>query len=509
MIRKFRLFIAGIVFIILLTIGAGPVLAGEPASYATPDGQKIVSYAKAWQDPKKLQQIYLELLKNLHGEELKYLTAIYIYPGPAPDNTDVAGHWYGETRTDRNGKIVMEPNSYINIYNGEENSSIDEIARTLSHEYGHHFTYYYFLKYENKPWAKWAETGYAKARQISGNKKISTDGLDHYWQIQELAAEDYVQLFGSSTGKKSVAFGDIQDRLEQDEQTLRYSTDIYNVQPQENWHLLPAANLPQVREYWLKASGLKDNGNKPPATITLSLSKHLAVHDDLRQYVFTWNPSKDDRSKKLEYTLIRFQEGYGNIGSMEPVRTVYDGMEMTARYGAAKDSRMYTWTPVPAGVSYFVVLVKDDEGLIVSSNVLAVDFTNKIKPETVSIDDNSRLPGIFLRPRVKVNDEQLNFDVPPVIQNGRTMVPLRLIFEKLGAEVKWDGATKTIAATRAGTTLKMRVGDKYAEVNGRWLEMEVPAGVVNGRTLVPLRFVSEAMGADVQWNPNLQLAIIK
>ncbi|MFZ5641440.1 MAG: copper amine oxidase N-terminal domain-containing protein, partial [Bacillota bacterium] len=384
-----------------------------------------------------------------------------------------------------------------------------DIARTLSHEYGHHFTYYYYLKYENKTWGKWAESGYAKARQISANKQISASGTSHYWQIQEIAAEDYVELFGSPTAKKSAVFSDIQERLAQGSQTTAYSTHTYNVQPQENWHLPPAANLPQVREYWLKASGLKDSGNKPPAPVTLRLSDNQPVHAGHRQYVFTWTPSIDDRSAKLEYTLVRFRESYGSITSVEPVRTVYDGMELTARYGAAKNSQMYLWSEVPTGVSYFVILIKDHEGLIVSSNILAVDFTDKVQPETISIDDAGRVTGILLRPWVKVDGEQLNFDVPPVNQNGRILVPLRLIFEKLGAQVTWDGRSRTVTATKPGTVLKLRIGDKFAEVNGRWIELDVPAGIIGGRTLVPVRFVSEAMGAKVDWNERLQLAIIK
>lgn len=499
-----------IIVLILLALNTGPAFAAETtAEYTAPDGLKVVSYARTWQDIKKLQEVYLELQKNFHGDEIKLLSRINIYPGPAPFDSGVAGNWYGETRVDRKGKIILEPGSYINIYNGEENVTIKDIARTLAHEYGHHFTYYYFIKYENKLWEKWAESGYAKARQISGNKKISAAGTSHYWQIQEIAAEDYVQLFGSPTTKASVVFGDIQDRLDKNDKSLEYSTQTFNIQPQENWHLLPTANMPQVREYWLKASGLKDTGNKPPAGVNLRLSAVKEIHAGYMQYIFNWTSGKDDRSKKLEYTLVRFKESNGGIYGIEPVRTVYDGMELTARYGAAQNSQMYMWSDIPPGVSYFVVFVKDEEGLIVSSNILAVDFTDKEQPENISIDDESRIPGVFLRPRVKLDGEQLRFDVPPVIQKGRTMVPLRLIFEKLGAQVNWDGETKTVTATKSGISLKMRIGDKFAEVNGRWVELEVPAGVINGRTLVPLRFVSEAMGADVLWNEQLQLAIIE
>jgi len=102
--------------------------------------------------------------------------------------------------------------------------------------------------------------------------------------------------------------------------------------------------------------------------------------------------------------------------------------------------------------------------------------------------------------QVTVNEEYLEFDVPPMIDSGRTMVPLRAIFEKLGAEIQWDGATKTITATKESTDVVLQIGNSVAKVNGVNIELDVPAKVVNGRTLVPVRFVSEAMGSVVGWN---------
>lgn len=508
MLSIIKRLISVMALLIAFAIIAGPVSAVEPVIYTAPDGLKIISYAKAWQDTKKLREVYLELHNNIHGPEIELLSRIYIYPGPAPDNPDVSGHWSGGTRRYPNGKIVMEANSFINIYQGEKYASIEEIARTLSHEYGHLFTFYYYFKYENKPWEKWRESGYAKARRISDNSKVTAKDTEHYWHIQEIAAEDYVQLFGSPTAKQSVVYRDIQDRLVMNERKIMFSTNTYNIQPQENWHLLPAANLPQVRAYWLKAAGLKSNGNQPPTAGVLNFPDIKEMASGHRQYLFSWTPGQDDNSGKLEYTLVRFQENYGRISSIEPVRTVYDGNELIARYGAAANSEIYSWQPVPPGVNYFVVLVKDTEGFITSSNIIAVDFTNKDYPEAVSIDDKSRLAGSFLQPRVKAAGVQLDFDVPPVIQNNRLLVPLRMIFEKLGAQVEWDGVTRTITATKADTVLQLRVGDKFAQVNGRWIEIDVPAKIISGRTLIPLRFISEALGANVQWNQNLQLATI-
>lgn len=99
----------------------------------------------------------------------------------------------------------------------------------------------------------------------------------------------------------------------------------------------------------------------------------------------------------------------------------------------------------------------------------------------------------------ELNGSRINFDQPPVMQDGRVLVPLRGIFENLGADVVYTPANKTIKATADGQTVELTLGQRQAFVNGRQMYLDVPADTINGRTMVPLRFVSEAMGADVKW----------
>ncbi|MBN9414393.1 hypothetical protein ABS71_19710 [bacterium SCN 62-11] len=95
----------------------------------------------------------------------------------------------------------------------------------------------------------------------------------------------------------------------------------------------------------------------------------------------------------------------------------------------------------------------------------------------------------------------LNFDQPAVMQDGRVMVPLRGIFESLGADVLFDNATRTIKATKGDRVVELALGSREAMINGQMSYLDVPASSIGGRTLVPLRFVSEALGADVRWSP--------
>ena len=100
----------------------------------------------------------------------------------------------------------------------------------------------------------------------------------------------------------------------------------------------------------------------------------------------------------------------------------------------------------------------------------------------------------------------LNCDVPAFIQDGRTMVPVRAIAEKLGAEVKWFAETSEVAIFLNGRTVRLKIGSDQALVNGEQVPLYggVPAMIAsyNGteRTMVPLRFVSEQLGVWVNWN---------
>ncbi len=100
---------------------------------------------------------------------------------------------------------------------------------------------------------------------------------------------------------------------------------------------------------------------------------------------------------------------------------------------------------------------------------------------------------------VILDGSQLAFDSPPVIKQGTTLVPLRAIFEALEATVEWDGATKTVTASKEGTTIRLTIGSTVAYKNGGPVQLTVPGQLINGRTMVPLRFISEALGAQVSW----------
>ncbi|MCH1639170.1 copper amine oxidase N-terminal domain-containing protein [Paenibacillus timonensis] len=107
-----------------------------------------------------------------------------------------------------------------------------------------------------------------------------------------------------------------------------------------------------------------------------------------------------------------------------------------------------------------------------------------------------------------VNGEQPTTDVAPIVQDGSTLVPFRAISEALQAEVAYNPADKSITVTKDGVTLKLIINSKTAYVNGEQQTLDAPATVINGSTVVPVRFISEAFEAVVQWEPSSQSVVI-
>ena len=100
---------------------------------------------------------------------------------------------------------------------------------------------------------------------------------------------------------------------------------------------------------------------------------------------------------------------------------------------------------------------------------------------------------------VQLDGRNLQFDQPPAMIGGRLLVPLRGIFEALQADVVYDAPTRSIQATKGSRVVQLQLGSRTAIIDGRTLFLDVPADTIGGRTMVPLRFVSEALGADVKW----------
>jgi tetratricopeptide (TPR) repeat protein len=107
-----------------------------------------------------------------------------------------------------------------------------------------------------------------------------------------------------------------------------------------------------------------------------------------------------------------------------------------------------------------------------------------------------------------VNGEQVIFDVLPVMQSNRTLVPFRAISQSLKAEVKWNQAEQSVTVSKNGVEVKLVIGSKIALVNGKEVTLDTAAQLIKGYTYIPLRFLSESFNAEVQWEPETQSVIV-
>jgi len=111
---------------------------------------------------------------------------------------------------------------------------------------------------------------------------------------------------------------------------------------------------------------------------------------------------------------------------------------------------------------------------------------------------------------VEIAGNKITFeDQTPLIKNGRTLVPMRKIFETLGMTVKWDETTQKITGEKENKKIELFINSNTARIDNTYKTVEVPPQIINGRTMVPIRFISEELGLDVKWNENIKNITIK
>jgi hypothetical protein len=107
-------------------------------------------------------------------------------------------------------------------------------------------------------------------------------------------------------------------------------------------------------------------------------------------------------------------------------------------------------------------------------------------------------------PIMTVNGESRSLDAPPVIVSGRTLVPLRAITEALGASVEWNPTTRAVTLHWGGHTIVMVISASTALIDGASMRLDMPARLLHGRTMVPVRFVTENLGCSVTWDAQVR-----
>ncbi|HVB09819.1 MAG TPA: copper amine oxidase N-terminal domain-containing protein [Bacillota bacterium] len=106
------------------------------------------------------------------------------------------------------------------------------------------------------------------------------------------------------------------------------------------------------------------------------------------------------------------------------------------------------------------------------------------------------------------NGQPVAMDVAAEIVGGRTMVPLRFLADFLGAQVAWDPVPREVTYTAGTSQINLWIDNAQAQVNGQAVALDVPPTIVSGRTLVPVRFISQELGAQVSWDASTQTVTV-
>ncbi|AKS39551.1 MULTISPECIES: S-layer homology domain-containing protein [Anoxybacillus] len=270
------------------------------ARYKGTSGVTFESYSTYWNET-KLAQLEQELLKNKHGAELSLLGSVKIFPD-YPAGQNVLGQYFAQYQV--SPKLSLLPNRYIHLYGGNEWTTVEEMATTLAHEYGHHFTYYYLLNKEQRRPNEWLQSQYAAARELFRYPTVHADGSGEYeWYMPEILAEDYVQLFGSPHALKG--------------------------HMQMNAHLPTPFELQALQTYWKNQLGAT---YEPMPPLSLLLTNYTVKNNVYSLKLYTYADTT---------AYLNAQDGQGRYASVY-IGSVPKGVNETA-YDGTKLNSQVSW----------------------------------------------------------------------------------------------------------------------------------------------------------------------
>lgn len=373
--KSFRILM--LTFFLVLTCSIN-VYAGPRAGYGDPVceyqstlGPKIESYSKTWNTKEKLMQVYRELTKNYVSNEISKLKYIYLYPDI---EEGVSGYYNADVIVKNDGTYAMGDNSYIVLLGCNDSSSLSSISKTLTHEYGHHFTTYYLVTYEKKYGKGWINSQYAKIRGLNTKSQVinySSLSGNSKWDIAEIAAWDYIQLFGNPANKVSVDYKDVQERADYGySQTTYLSSNSY---PQENMDLPLATHVPGLYDYWANMAGGASSRPSSYYTSTLSVSKKYLVQNKYNMYKITWDSMANGN---YEYTII--MHPINNSSNIIPIKTTKTGEQNIAYIGSYAGAR--TLIENYSGEYQVRIFIKDANGFTYEGKGATINFDENLTP---------------------------------------------------------------------------------------------------------------------------------
>ncbi len=232
---------------------------------------------------------------------------------------------------------------------------------------------------------------------------------------------------------------------------------------------------------------LKGSGVNRSVTITTNVLKsapytdfvnNLQADAGIGTILLSWNPPTYNHEELIEYKITRTESYMGSeVGLPEIIAVEQDETEFLD--GGIDSESTFTYSVVP--------VYQSGEGI----------------PRIVSASPNPQPVYILMsigKNAATVDNKSVTIDVPPTIIDDRTMVPFRFIGEAINASIDYDADSRTAIFQRGRRIVEILIGGATANIDGVEVKLEPPATIVNGRTMIPLRFISEAFHAEVQWD---------
>lgn len=227
----------------------------------------------------------------------------------------------------------------------------------------------------------------------------------------------------------------------------------------------------------------------------------MATATSSSEITLIWKDNSSNESGFILERSLTQANGYAAIATLQPDSTSYDDSGLTTeatyfyRVKATNSAGDSTYSP-PASAT--------------TQEEPAVQAPVNNNPPPAENIAAMVLRFYIDNPQYYINNTPTPMDAAPVIKESRTLLPIRFVATPLGAEVGWDAATSKVTITHNGTTIQMWIGKNTALVNGAEKRIDpdnnsvAPLIIPPGRTMLPLRFISENLGCQVDWNGGLR-----
>jgi internalin A len=227
--------------------------------------------------------------------------------------------------------------------------------------------------------------------------------------------------------------------------------------------------------------------------VTNNLIQNINVLAGMQRLMFlliTNNQIKDlSPLSQLQY-LNQIEAGYNQIESIDSIKN-FKGSVLHLNDNKIQDMTALTY-------------MSDLDDLNIRNNPLNSDskeLIQELKTNQIIKFDSDEI-------KIKLNGEIQSYNISPIKLNGNTLVPMRAIFEQLGASIFWDDVSNTVTAKKGDIKVSTQIGSIIAKINDNTFTLLTSPTIINGSTMVPLRFVSEALGAKVDWDASTKTVSI-